>query len=167
VGEAGGQFSEGGEFFALLLLAGDVPDAVCQQSNEPLGNLGHALKKFGKLSSGKRQDATGKYSTHSHTDRFHSGKGENACDFPGTGSENRAILWAALAPGPEFALQHHQHSVRGSPLFDDDSTNFDAALFRLCDEPFQISFRLIRERRHGPQAGDQGFHSGWIQSFAH
>jgi len=46
---------------------------------------------------------------------------------------------------------------------DDDSTNFDAALFRLCDEPFQISFRAVGERRHGPQAGDQSFHSSWIQ----
>jgi len=54
VGESSGQFSKGRQLFSLLLFPGDVSNAIGQQSDETLREFGHALKKLGKMSGGKR-----------------------------------------------------------------------------------------------------------------
>src|SRR6266702_3762352 len=138
------------QLFSLLLFPCDVSNAVRQQSHEPLRKLGHALEQLRELGRWKRQRASRKYSTPGHTNRFHSGKRQDPCYIPGTGSKDGAILRAVLAPGPEFTLQDHQHGVRRTAFLDDDSTDFDTALLRLGNKPFQIGLLLIRERRDFP-----------------
>src|SRR6266851_3486204 len=140
------QFSQRGQFFSLLLFPRDVSNAIRQQSNEALRELGHALKKFCKLAGGKRQRANRKHGAPGHADHFHSGEWQDARDLAGASGENRTILRTILPPGAHLSFKHHQHHVRGSIFLDDNSTHLYAELSRLRDKPFQIGLGLVHKR---------------------
>ncbi len=165
--ESSGQFSKCCQLFSLLLFPGDVSNAVGQQPDETLRELGHSLKKLRKMSGGKRQGSNGKHGTPGHSKCFHSGKRQDSCDIPGARRKDRAVLWAVLAPGPHFTLEHHHHGVSRSAFRDCDSTNFDTALLRLGDKPFQIVLGLVCERGHFTQIGNKSFQTSSIRRFAH
>src|SRR6267378_471301 len=107
VGESGRQFSQRGQFFVLLFRPRDVSNAIRQQSNEALGELGHSLKKLRKLAGGKHQHANRKYRASGHAIHFHSGKRQDAGDLAGASCKNRAILRTILPPGAQFSFEHH------------------------------------------------------------
>src|SRR5260370_35747595 len=100
VREACRQFSERGELFPLLFVAGDASNAIGQETNEALRELGHALKEFGKLTGRKCERTDGEHGAAGDAERFHSGKGQDTGDVSGAAGKNGAVLQTVLAPGP-------------------------------------------------------------------
>src|SRR6266704_3132993 len=109
----------------------------------------------------------GQHRAAGYAESLHPGKRQNTRDIPSASRKYGAVLRTVFAPGSQLSFKYYEHRVRGCVLLYGDFANVHATLFRLRDEPFEVRLRLVRERRHRPQLGDQGFHSCLIQRFAH
>src|SRR5205807_6043928 len=167
VREASRQFTEGRQFFPLLLLSGDISNAVGEQSHQALRKLRHALKQFGELAGGKRERAHGEDSAHGHGESLHAGERQHAGNVAHAGGVDRAVGGAALAASPQFPFEYDEHDVSRSAFRHRGFAHGGAPLFALRDKPFEIVPGLIRERQDFSQIRHQGFDSRLIHHAAH
>ena len=167
VREASRQFAEGRQFFPLLLLPGDISNAVGEQSHQALRKLRHALKQFRELACGKRERAHGEDRAHGHGESLHSGKRQHAGNVARAGGVDRAVGGAALAASPQFPFEYDEHDVSRSAFRHRGFAHGGAPLFALRDKPFEIVPGLIRERQDFSQIRHQGFDSRLIHHAAH
>jgi hypothetical protein len=155
--EAGGEFAECGELFALLLSAGDAADAVGKQVDETPRKFRHSLEEFRKVGGGKRQKMGGSDGTTGDGNSFQTGERQHARHFSGGNNENRAVGASTLGSCAHFTVEHNDHVLRGIAFVHNDITGSEVEFLALGNKPGEIVMRKILKNAHGAKLDDEVF----------
>ena len=153
VGEVAGEFAEGGEFFCLLLHAGDFADAIEQGGDAALRHGGDGLEHGGEE---RLMDGEGPAFADGDavaTVRLHAREGELAGHLAGAADEEGDGAGVAAAD-LDLTAEDELEAIAGSALKEDDGTVFADELIAVGGEPGVLLVGEAIERRDGTQGLD-------------
>src|SRR5277367_4397400 len=167
VSEAGGEFTERGELLVLLLSAGDVANAVREQTDETDRKLRHSPVKFRELADRKTEVMRGDNGAASYRDHFQPRERKHTGNIAGSDGKYGAVGASMLGPGAHLAFEHHQHVHGRVALAHDDFAGRRAAFFGYGNKPEEFLLRQVRKDTYTAQLCDEFFGRRWRGIFGH
>uniref|UniRef100_E6QI92 Uncharacterized protein n=1 Tax=mine drainage metagenome TaxID=410659 RepID=E6QI92_9ZZZZ len=145
VGEIAGELAEGGEFFALLLDASDLADAVEEGVDGALAERGdglHHLREHGFVEQERPDRLDGEALA---TVACHAGKRQEAGHLSCASDEERHRT-GALASDVDFALEDEDHLLGGHAFFKEGVAGLDAYFLTMTCQPLALTVAEAVER---------------------
>jgi hypothetical protein len=156
VGEIGSEFAEGGEFFGLLLHAGDLADAVEQDGDAALSHGGDGSEHVGEELFREGESPCGTDGEAVSSPGFHSGERKFSSHLASATDEEAGRTGVAPA-NLDLAGEDDVHAVAGASLQEEEGAVCADEFGAMGGEPGVV---LVAEAIEGWD-GAEGFDDSW------